>query len=145
MAIRNMARQHREFQSRVDNAEKLLLYAHLAVSKHQALDASLAKAKSKSKHWEQETKAGGERIARMEKERNEANQEAKMACLAASAVGDTKAGAEEDLARVQEALAAVEEGRHKAEKGLTRVQEALATVEEGKRKVEVETARIEVK
>ena len=37
-----------------------------------ALDASLAKAKSKSKHWEREAKVGGERIAWMEKERDEA-------------------------------------------------------------------------
>ena len=70
--IRNMACQHREFQSRLDDAEKLRLYAQLVVSKHQALDASLAKAKSKSKHWEREAKAGGERILRMEKERDEA-------------------------------------------------------------------------
>ena len=50
MTICNMARQQREFQSRLDDDEKLLLYAQLVVSKHQALDASLAKAKSKSKH-----------------------------------------------------------------------------------------------
>ena len=45
-----MARQHREFQSRLDDAKKLRLYAQLVVSKQQALDASLAKAKSKAKH-----------------------------------------------------------------------------------------------
>ena len=50
MAIRNMARQHREFQSRLDDAEKFRLYAQSAVSKKQALDTSLAKAKSKLKH-----------------------------------------------------------------------------------------------
>ena len=72
MAIRNMARQHREFQSRLDDAEKLRLYAHSVVSKHQALGDSLFKAKSKSRHWEQEAKVGRERIARMEKERGEA-------------------------------------------------------------------------
>ena len=37
-----------------------------------------------------------------------------MAWLAAVAMGDTKAGVEDDLARVQEALAVVEEARHKA-------------------------------
>ena len=51
MAIRNMARQHKEFQSRLDDAEKLRLYAQSAISKHQALDASLAKAESQLKHW----------------------------------------------------------------------------------------------
>ena len=55
----------------------------------------------------------------MEKERDEAKQEAKVARLAASAVGDARVMAEEDLARVQEALAAAEEGRHKAEADTT--------------------------
>ena len=72
MAIRNMARQHREFQSQLDDVKKLQLYAQSAISKHQALDTSLAKAMSKSKYWEQEAKANGERIAQMEKERDEA-------------------------------------------------------------------------
>ena len=51
----------------------------------------------------------------MENERDEANQEAKEPRLAASAAGDTKARADEDLARVQEALVTTEEGRLKAE------------------------------
>ena len=54
----------------------------------------------------------------MEKERDEAKQEAKVvclvACLASRAAGDTKVRAEEDLARVQEALTAMEEGRRNA-------------------------------
>ena len=70
--IRNMACKHREFHSRLDNNEKLRLYVQSAISKYQALDASLAKAKSKSKHWEQEAKADGERIAWMGKERDDA-------------------------------------------------------------------------
>ena len=80
-----------------------------------ALDASLAKAKSKSKHWEREAKVGGERIAWMEKERDEAKQEAKVARFAANTTGNSRVREEEDLARVQEALAATKEGRHKAE------------------------------
>ena len=100
MAIRNMAHHYREFKSRLDNAEKPQLYAYSAVSKHQALDASLAKAKSKSKHWEWEAKVSGERIARVEKERDEAKQEAKVVCVTAGAVGDARARVEEDLARV---------------------------------------------
>ena len=42
------------------------------MSKHQALDASLAKAESKSKRLKQEAKAGVEKIERAEKERDEA-------------------------------------------------------------------------
>ena len=67
-----MARQQRKCQSRLDDADKLRLYAQSVVSKHQALDASLAKAKSKSKHWEREAKTGVEKIERAEKERDEA-------------------------------------------------------------------------
>ena len=50
-----------EFQSRLDDVKKLRLYAQSTVSKHQALDAALAKAESKSKHWKQEAKAGEEK------------------------------------------------------------------------------------
>ena len=78
------------------------------------MDASLAKAKSRSKQWEQEAKAGKEKVTRMEKERDEAKQEAKVALLAASTAGDTRARVKEDLARVQEALVAAEEGKCKA-------------------------------
>ena len=60
--IRNMARQYKEFQSRLDDVEKLRLYAQSTVSKHQALGASLAKAKSRSKDWEREAKAGAKKI-----------------------------------------------------------------------------------
>ena len=51
----------------------------------------------------------------MDKKRDEAKNEAKVASLMSSAVGDAKARVEEDLAIVQEALAAVEEGRCKEE------------------------------
>ena len=67
-----MARQYREFQSWLDDAERLRLYTQSAISKHQALDASLAKAESKFKHWKLEAKAGTEKIERVEKERDEA-------------------------------------------------------------------------
>ena len=61
-----------EFQSRLHNAERLRLYTQSAVSKHQALDVSLAKEKFEAKHWKQEAKAGAEKIKRVEKERAEA-------------------------------------------------------------------------
>ena len=65
-----MARQHREFHARQNDAEKLGLYAQSTFSKHQALDASLTKAKSRSKHCEREAKAGVEKNAGAEKERD---------------------------------------------------------------------------
>ena len=74
-----MARQHKEFHAQLDDAEKLRLYAQSTVTKHQALDASLAKAKSKFKHWEREAKTGAKKIARAEKERDEAKEEAQVA------------------------------------------------------------------
>ena len=49
---------------------------------------------------QREAKADGERIAWMEKGIDEAKQEAKVAFLETSAVGDAKAKAEEDQARV---------------------------------------------
>ena len=64
------------------------------------MDASLAKAKSRSKRWELEAKAGRKKIARMEKKRDEAKQEAKVARLVPSVASHARARAAEDLARV---------------------------------------------
>ena len=77
-AIRNMALQHMKFQSQLNDAKKLWLYSQSPVSKHQALDDSLAKAKSRSKHWEREAKADAEKIKGVVKEMEEAKQEAKI-------------------------------------------------------------------
>ena len=110
-----MARQHREFQSLLDNAEKLQLYAQLVASQHQASNASLAKVKSSLKNWERETKDGAERIMRAKKERDEAKQEAKVAQLVATTAGDAKARVEDDLTKALNALAAEEEGRRRLE------------------------------
>ena len=103
------------------------------------MDASLAKAKSRSKHWELEAKAGKEKIERMEKEMDEARHEAKVAHLEASAAGDARARAEGDLARVQEALAAVEKGRRKAKAGIV-----LLEVERTSLLLELRVAKDEV-
>ena len=75
----------------------------------------MAKVKSKSKHWEREAKAGVEKVERAEKERDEAKQEAKVACLTVVAAVDAKARVEDDLNRVQDALAAVEEDGRRLE------------------------------
>ena len=60
----------------------------------------MVKAKSRYKHWEQEAKAGTEKITRAEKERDEAKKESQVAWLAAIVAGDTKVGVKDDLARV---------------------------------------------
>ena len=117
-----MARQHREFHAQPDDAEKLRLYAQSAISKHQALDDSLAKAKSRSKHWEREAKAGTEKIARAEKERDEAKKEAQVSWLVTVSAGDAKVRAKDDLARVQEALAVTEEAKRKVEDDIARLE-----------------------
>ena len=56
-----------------------------------------------------------EKIKRVEKEREEAKQEAKVARLAVTTAGDAKARVEDDLARILNALATAEEDRHKSE------------------------------
>ena len=55
-----MARQHRELQVRLEDTEKMRLYAGSATSKHRALEESLSKVKSWSKHWERKAKEGTE-------------------------------------------------------------------------------------
>ena len=57
-----MARQNRELHYRLEDTEKLRLYAQSATSKHHALEESLDKANSQSKHWELKAKEGTERI-----------------------------------------------------------------------------------
>ena len=71
-----MTRQHRELHHRLGDAMKLRLYAQLTISRHQALDDSLVKAKARSKHWEREAKASVGKIASVEMERDEAKEEA---------------------------------------------------------------------
>ena len=56
--------QHREFQTRLRDAERLRLYAQSVVSDHRVLIDSLAEAKSSSRRWENEAKESVERMAR---------------------------------------------------------------------------------
>ena len=67
-----MARQHREFQSRLDDAGKLRFYAQSTTSHHQSLTASLAKAESTFEQWEKEAKDGVTSVVLAEIERDEA-------------------------------------------------------------------------
>ena len=116
-----MTYQHREFQSRLRDAERLLLYAQLVVSDHRALSASLDEAESSSQRWENEAKESVEKMARVKVERDAARQEASMAHMDADAEGSAKAKVESELARVQNALAVSEEARRKAEDKVSRL------------------------
>ena len=138
--VRNMACQHRELQVRLEDTEKLRLYAGSATSKHRALEESLSKAKSWSRHWERKAKEGTEKIAGEEKERDEAKEEARVTRLVAVATGDAKAKAEGDLAKVQDALVVMEEAKvvakeakreAKAEVGLLDVEQTSLLLEIG--------------
>ena len=95
-----MACQHRELHLRLEDAEKLRIYAQFAISKHHTLDNALVKAKARSKHWEREAKAGAKKIVGVEKERDEAKEEAHLTRIATIAVGKAKAWVEDNLARV---------------------------------------------
>ena len=100
-----MARQHREFQSHLDDAEKLRLYAQSAASHHQSLTASLAKAEASSERWEKEARDGVANIIQAEKERDEAKQEARVAQMVAAAAEDAKDKVEVDLTKALNSLA----------------------------------------
>ena len=116
MALLNMGRQDKELRPRLEDAEKLRLYAKAAGSERRALEDSLDKAKSQSRYWEWKAK--------------EAKEEAQVDRLATVAAGDTKVKAKGDLARVKDALAV--EG------------EARAVAEEAKHKVESEVVSLKV-
>ena len=102
----NMARQNRELHHRLGDAEKLRLYAQLVVSMHQALD--------RSKHWERGAKVGVGKSGCVEKERDEAKEEAHLARLDTVEAGDSKALVEDKLAKVHDALVVLEEVKRKA-------------------------------
>ena len=95
-----MTFQHREFQSRLRDAERLRLYAQLVVSDHRALSASLAEAELSSRHWENEAKESVEKMVRFEVERDTACHHASMACMDANVAGSARAKVESELARV---------------------------------------------
>ena len=126
-----------ELQVRLEDAEKLRLYAGSTTSKHWTLEESLSKAKSWSRHWERKTKEGIEKTVGAKKERDEAKEEAQVVRLTSVAAGDAKAKAEGDLARVRDEMAAAEEARVAAE-------EARAIAKEARRKAEAEAALLEV-
>ena len=108
-AIRNIAYQHRKLYLRLDNAKQLRRYAQSDVSKHNALDNALGKARAKSRHWERKAKESTERAMSVENERDKAKEEARIVQLVVVAAGDVKPRAKDDLDRVRDALAVAEE------------------------------------
>ena len=117
-AIRNIARRHRELYLLLNDGEQLRRYTHSIVSKHNALDDALGKARAKSRHWEWKAKEGIERAVEVDNERNErdeAKEEAQHARLAIVAAGDAKAWAENDLEKVRNALAVAKEAKCKVD------------------------------
>ena len=74
-----MAFQHREFQTRLRDAERLRLYAQSAFSDQKALSASLMEAESNSRLSKLEAREAVEREVRAEAERDAAYHEVAMA------------------------------------------------------------------
>ena len=124
-----MAHQHREFEFRLDDAEKLLLYAQSTASHHQTLNVSLAKAESLSMHWERKAKDGATSVIRAEKKRDKAKQEARAAQLVATGAGDAKGRVEADLTKALNSLGAAEEGGRRSEAEIAWLVTEFARVE----------------
>ena len=117
-----MAHRYKELHLPLDDAEKLRRYAQFVASKQHALKDALDKAKARFKHLERKVKECTERIASAEKEKDEAKEEAQITRLAAVAAGDAKAQANDELARVQDALLIAKEVMHKAKAEAARLE-----------------------
>ena len=65
--LRIMGPQHKELRRRPGDSERLRLYAQAIASEHHALEESLGKAQSWSRHWEQKAKEGFEKTVGAEK------------------------------------------------------------------------------
>ena len=116
-----MTFQHREFQSRLRDAERLRLYAQSIVSYHRVLSASLDEAESSSRCWENEAKESIENMARAGAERDVARHDASMARMDSDAARSARAKVESELSRVQNALAIAEEAKQKKEDEASRL------------------------
>ena len=116
-----MTHQHQEFQTRLRDADRLLLYTQLVISDHRVLSASLVEAESSSQRWENESRGSVERIARAKSERDAARHDALMACMDANAEGNVRARVEYELAKVQNALATTEEAKWKVDDKVSRL------------------------
>ena len=79
--------------------------------------------------WEKEATDDATSVIRVEKERDEAKQEAREAQMVAAAVGDAKARVEVDLTKALNSLAATEEGNSRSKAEITRLETEFAHVE----------------
>ena len=141
-----MARQHREFWSRLDDAEKLRLYAQSSVSHHQTLTASRDEVEASSERWEKEARDRAASVIRAEKERHEAKQEARAAQMIATAAGDTKVRVEVVLTKALNSLEAAKKGRSRSEVEITHLEVEFARVEAERESLllELEASKCEV-
>ena len=80
-AIRNMALQHHEFELRLREAERLLLYVQSGMAERETQSVSLKETELTCGHLELEAKEYAEKAAWAEAERDAARHEAAMAKL----------------------------------------------------------------
>ena len=133
-----MALQHHEFQLRLRDAKKLLLYVQSGLSDQEILNASLKEAQLNARRWELKVKQTVDRAAQAETERDAARHEAAMARLKTDVAGSARVQMESELAQVQHALTTSKGVRLKAESELDSIQQALAATREACRKAEEE-------
>ena len=137
-----MSLQHREFITRLRDAERLRLYVESELSAWENLDASLKEAQLTIWRLKLEAKEAADRAARAEIERDAVRHEMVMVRLEIEAAGSTRAQVELELSRAQSALTILEGGRLKAESELGSVQQPLVASKEACRRVEEENGRL---
>ena len=133
--------QHHEFELRLRDAERLLLYVQSGMAEREMQSASLKEAKLACRRLELEAKESAKRASRAEAERDAARHEAAMAKLEIEEAVNTQAQMESKLTRVQRALAVAERARLKAESEHEAAQKALSLTGEACTKAEEENNR----
>ena len=86
-----MAFQHREFQTRLRDVERLRLYARSVFFDQKALSAYLMEAESNLRRWESEAKEAAERAVRAKAKRDTARHEVAMDRMDAEAASSARA------------------------------------------------------
>ena len=119
-----MSLKHREFITRLRDAERLRLYVESRLFARENLDASLKEAQLTIRRLELEAKEAADRAAWAETERDVVRHEMAMVRLEIEAVGSARAQVGLELSRVQSTLAISEGGRLKAESELRSIQQA---------------------
>ena len=137
-----MSLQHREFVSRLRDAERLRLYVESWLSTYESLDASLKEVQMTAQRLELEAKDAMDKAAQAKDERDADCHETVVAWLDTEVAGHAWAQVESELSRVQCALATSEGGWLKAEFELDFVRKALAVAKEACRKAEEENGRL---